>query len=305
MVATTKHDALNYIFPVDLDDAEQKVEEKLKMQRLNVGFSRAEELIWIVHSKPIDEFRGSIAKALQHYANTLKKGEIKPERTDPNSPMERRVLDWLQKTPFYQSHADAVDILPQFPIGEYLRQLDPTYKHPSWRVDFLVTVTMPKGYARVVIEYDGFEHHFAKGKHVNVGNHERYLLEPDIERQLTLESYGYRFLRINRFNLGRDPVQTLSDRLERIVEHLFDDEAAESVVEMQQMATGLAAKELKPCTRCGGIKPLEAYFDRSLKGGEGGYGRVCMACKEEAAKAQAERRFATPRASRRRWRRWR
>ena len=304
MVATTKHDALNYVFPVELADAEEKVEEKLKMQRLNVGFSRAEELIWIVHSKPIDEFKGSIAKALQHYGNLLKKGEVRGDRTDPNSPMERQVLDWLQKTPFYQAHRDEVEILPQFPIGDYLRQLDPTYQHPSWRVDFLVTFTAPKGIARIVIEYDGFEHHFAKGKHVDVGNHERYLVEPDIERQLTLESYGYRFLRINRFNLGRDPVQTLSDRLERLVERLFEDEPIGSVAQMQEMASGLASKQMKPCSRCGAIKLQEAFFDRTLKGGEGGYGRVCMSCKDEASRAQAERKVAAPYA-RRRWWRWR
>jgi very-short-patch-repair endonuclease len=67
---------------------------------------------------------------------------------------------------------------------------------------------------------------------VNVGNHHRYMLEGDVERQLTLESYGYRFLRINRFNLGRDPVVTLSDRPERLVETPLDDHKAGSVTGM-------------------------------------------------------------------------
>src|SRR5690606_15112492 len=180
--------------------------------------SRAQESIWIVHSMPLDEFRGGIGHALRFYANALDRQEVRPEQTDPRSPMEAKVLDWLQKTPFVQSHGDAIEILPQFPVGDYLRQLDPTYQHPAWRVDFLVTVQTDRGALQIVVEYDGFEHHFRKDRPVHVGNHERYLVEADVERQLTLESYGYRFLRINRFNLGSDPVATLSARLQRLVE---------------------------------------------------------------------------------------
>jgi hypothetical protein len=32
--------------------------------------------------------------------------------------MEARVLDWLQKTAFYQANSSDIEILPQFPIGE-------------------------------------------------------------------------------------------------------------------------------------------------------------------------------------------
>lgn len=52
------------MFPVDLVDAEERVEEKLKVQRLNVGFSLAEEMIWFVVSKPLDTFKGSIGRFL-------------------------------------------------------------------------------------------------------------------------------------------------------------------------------------------------------------------------------------------------
>lgn len=306
MVATAEHDALNYVFPVDLADAEEKVEEKLKVQRLNVGFSRAEEMIWFVTSKPIADFKGSIGRVLNHYNNLLIKGDVAPDRTDANSPMEAKVLDWLHKTPFYQQNRDSVEILPQFPIGDYLRQLDPTYKHPAWRVDFLVTVLTAKGMARIVIEYDGFEHHFQKGKEVNIGSHERYLLEADVERQLTLESYGYRFLRINRFNLGKDPVQTLSDRLERLVEKLSDDNEVIAVEEVQAMAGGLASKELKECTRCSSIKPLRDFFDPTLNGGAGSNGRVCMACKKTDAATKAAKPSPSGRRGRRGYRRrWR
>jgi superfamily I DNA and/or RNA helicase len=117
MVATAKEDMLNYVFPVELRDAEESVEEKLKVQRLNVGFSRAQEMIWFVHSKPIAEFKGSIGRTLSHYANLLERGEIKPERTDPSSPMEAQVLDWLQKTAFYQANSSDIEILPRREVG--------------------------------------------------------------------------------------------------------------------------------------------------------------------------------------------
>ncbi|ARJ65650.1 hypothetical protein WV31_08270 [Magnetospirillum sp. ME-1] len=59
----------------------------------------------------------------------------------------------------------------------------------------------------------GFQEHFTDRKNVHVGNWAEYYKPDDIERQMIIESYGYKFLRINRFNLGADPAQTLSRRL--------------------------------------------------------------------------------------------
>ena len=301
MVATPHSDALAYIFPVELADAEENVEEKLKMQRLNVGFSRAEETIWFVTSKPVNEFRGSIGKVLAHYSGILERGD-RDAKTDPNSPMEKRVLEWLDQTPFVQMHSDEVEIIPQFPIGDYLRQLDPTYVHPAWRVDFLLTYQHEGGTTHVVIEYDGFEYHFQKNADVNVGNHSRYMVEADVERQLVLESYGFRFLRINRFNLGKDPVSTLNDRLIAVLGVNgggVDDTALD---EMQSQASGLINGDMKTCAKCGAIKPHTAYFDRTLKDGVGGYGRICVSCK---AAAQKPPRSPSSKSSFKRQRRWR
>ncbi|WP_119716987.1 AAA domain-containing protein [Cognatilysobacter tabacisoli] len=279
MVATPGNDALNYIFPVAIDNAQEAVEEKLKVQRLNVGFSRAQEMVWFVHSMPLDQYRGTISQALAYYANVLARKQASAEQTDQSSPMEARVLEWLYSTPFYQSNEERIEVIPQFPVGEYLRQLDPTYQHPAWRLDFLLTYQGDKGPVQIVIEYDGFQHHFQRGKAVHVGNHERYLVEADVERQLTLESYGYRFLRINRFNLGTDPVATMSDRLFRLVEMAGGAPVSAAVLELQAQAAGLASKDLKPCTRCGEILEQAQFFDPALKGGAGGHGRICMPCK--------------------------
>ena len=53
---------------------------------------------------------------------------------------------------------------------------------------------------------------------VNELNYNHYYNEDDVYREKVLESYGYSFLRINRFNLGKEPVQTLNERLEKIVQ---------------------------------------------------------------------------------------
>lgn len=280
MVASPGHDALGYVFPVALDNAQEAVTDKLKAQRLNVGFSRAQETVWFVLSQPLEAFRGAIGKALAHYAGVLARPEVEVVgQTDPRSPMEAKVLHWLQQTAFVQAHGDAVDIIAQFPVGDYLRQLDPTYRHPAWRVDFLVTVRNAGGALQIVIEYDGFEYHFQKGKNVNAGNHERYLVEADVERQLTLESYGYRFLRINRFNLGQDPVQTLSERLYRLLEAAGVEPLAAAVEQALDQAAALASRDMKPCARCGTIREQAQFFDPDLREGAGGHGRVCMPCK--------------------------
>lgn len=186
MVATRKQDLLNYIFPVELKNADELVGEKLKIQRLNVGFSRAQEMVSFVLSKPLAEFKGSIGQAMRHFQNLQRAHKADAEETDPLSPMEQKVLEWIYSTPFYQLRSESVEVLPQFPLGDYLRQLDPTYKHPSWRVDFLLSVDTETSVVYIVIEYDGFEYHFKKGAPVGVGNHERYLNEADVESKSKL-----------------------------------------------------------------------------------------------------------------------
>lgn len=301
MVASAGNDALSYVFPASMEMDSAAVEEKLKVQRLNVGFSRAQECIWIVHSMPLGMFKGSISQALNHYGQVLKAKLGSVEQTDASSPMEAKVLHWLQSTEFVQNQPDDVEILPQFPIGEYLKQLDPTYEHPAYRVDFLVTCRTPKSVVQIVVEYDGWEFHFKQSDNVHVGNHMRYMKDSDIERQLTLESYGYRFIRINRFNLGKDPVAMLDERLAKIVETATGEQHSKFVERLREQAQGMVNKEMRQCSRCEGIKSLEGFFDKALKAGAGGYGRVCMECKVKAVKPSSTKSSSKSWRGRRRW----
>jgi len=281
LVASPHSDKLNWIFPRELDSADEHVEEKLRMQRLNVGFSRAQETIWFVLSKPVDQYGGSIARVLQHYRGLLATKSLPQDgEVDTSSPMERELLGWLKATRLIQIHGEAVELIAQFPIGEYLRQLDPTYTHPAWRVDFLLRVpTKGKKAVQIIVEYDGFEYHFSDRAAVHAGNFERYMTGSDVERQKTLESYGYKFLRVNRFNIGKDPVKTLSDRLEKLIDLASVEVRSDAVKRITQAAEGLQDKSMRSCSKCGQVKPMNAFFDKTLAQGAGAYGRKCIQCK--------------------------
>jgi len=77
----------------------------------------------------------------------------------------------------------------------------------------------------VILEYDGLEYHTKDPSVVRSPEdfREEYL-QYDIHRQLELESYGYRFLRVNKFSLaplreGQTRVDVLNDLLLRSFDH--------------------------------------------------------------------------------------
>lgn len=281
MVATPTRDVLNYIFPVELEGVSDRAEEALKVQRLNVGFSRAKEGFLFVLSKPFDQFRGSIGRVLMHYKSILE-DRTRPDHAsvDQASPMEAKVLDWLFKTKFFQLNEKQIEVTPQFPIGEYLKQLDPFYTHPAYRCDFLVRFYNKSAVVNVIIEYDGFAEHFIERQKIHNGNWDRYYKPEDIERQMIIESYGYKFLRLNRFNLGDDPVEALSKRLYELVETAAKDgEENPLLTKIKDDAESIEEGSKKVCPKCGEVRDIKDFWDPRLKSGNGGYGRNCMKCK--------------------------
>lgn len=213
MVANPSEDKLSYIFPRDLTRRFYDEEAgKIKVQRLNVGFSRAKECMHFFLSKPVEEFKGAIGSALLHFEKEIEEGRRLPETqdTDPASPMEPKVLEWIKNTNFFQENRSSIELKAQFRIGEYLKQLDRAYNYPQYRTDFLLWYKNSEGQEfKIIIEYDGF-HHFVRS---NEWTDQVYYSDKDLEREKSLESYGYKFLRLNRFNLGKDPVATLDYRL--------------------------------------------------------------------------------------------
>lgn len=196
--------------------------------------------------------------------------------------MEAKVLDWLSKTAFFQKNESRVELIAQFPVGEYLRQLDPYYKQPAYRCDFLLRYHGEEKTVNVIIEYDGFLEHFHSRNKVHAGNWDRFYKAEDIERQLTLESYGYNFIRLNRFNLGNDPVAVLSERLYALVKMASNDEDAQMVTDIRTKVGELENGTSKPCKKCGDVLAKEAFWDPKLKNGAGSYGQICMSCKSSS-----------------------
>lgn len=216
MVATKEKDRLNWIFLKDFSSISDEIDGTIKSQRMNVGFSRAKECVHFVLSKPIEEFQGEIRNALLHYQNELKIGKKRIVKK-LDSKMEYEIDEIFHNTKFYKENKEKIEFIPQFELGKYLRQLNKDYNHPNYKVDFLLIINGLK----IVIEYDGFREHFVEREEVNESNYKYYMKDDDIYRQKVLEGYGYKFLRINRFNIGDNPIETLDSRLQDLVKKNF------------------------------------------------------------------------------------
>jgi len=200
----------------------------LKMQRLNVGFSRAKDTMIFVHSQPIEQFSNTrLGDAIKHYQRTLeinKKNDFFIEDESVfGSPMEKKLYALLLETKFVQDHREHIKIIPQFDIGKYISAEYKVYI-PKYRTDFLLTYSSGGKEETLILEYDGLEFHFNNPHEVNSLNFSQSYLDYDTSRQLELESYGYRFLRINKFNLRpQTQGQTEKDVLNNLLTETFTE----------------------------------------------------------------------------------
>jgi len=220
MVADDDSDKLGYVFIKDLNKVDIEEVDQVRAQRLNVGFSRAKEKIHFVLSKKLENYSGSIGEAIRHYKFIFDQAdkEHSVDDVDPNSKMEPKVLNWFYQTSFWKENHECIAFTPQFPIGEYLKQLDNSYSRPLYVVDFLLVYKDKSNkYHNIVIEYDGFEEHFNTDENINEFNWEHYQNEDDRYRQKILEGYGYKFLRINKFNSGENPIEFIDSAINSLL----------------------------------------------------------------------------------------
>ena len=285
LVATKDKDKLNTIFPksiMEIDDDE--LDRNKRLQRLNVGFSRAKEKISFILSKSVDEYSGSIGETLRHYKNVLETAKIAPtvEDTDKNSPMEGKLLNWIKQSSIFNQLGDKCRLETQFRIGDYLKSLDPNYSNPRYVVDFLLLLTNDEGKRyNVIIEYDGMTTHFTNLDEIDEGNYHYYLKEEDIEREKILESYGYHMIRVNKFNIGKDPVTTIDNRIRKIYDQLSSDNTQRLIRDLKSKSIkdkkGVEDGTVKLCKKCDRYLNIKEYFsDNNLKSG---IGIVCKDCK--------------------------
>jgi very-short-patch-repair endonuclease len=212
---------LTAIYPIPGGTADDI--KSLKMQRLNVGFSRAKDTMVFVHSMDIEDYSDSrLGDALKFYwqifQETKKKDYFIQDDTVFESPKEKELYNLLIQTDFYRDNRNNLRIIPQFDIGKYIAQEYQKYI-PRYRVDFLMTLSDGGKEKSLILEYDGLEYH-TKDPHTvkSLEGFRGEYLEYDIKRQLELESYGYHFLRINKFSLrpkaqGQTKVDVLNDLL--------------------------------------------------------------------------------------------
>jgi AAA domain len=299
LVATEEKDRLAYVFPSKLDrEHAEEVDHNLRLQRLNVGLSRGQEKIVFVHSKAPEKYASALRVALQHYRNELERVKSMPgeEDVDAASPMERKVLHWLRQVPLIRDLDGDCEIDANFELGRYLRQLDPTYSHPDYRVDFLIRMSVGGRQHQLVLEYDGFEYHFAKGIPSGMINSQTwrfYLMEDDLEREKVLESFGYPMIRLNRFNLGKDPVATIDSMLRERLESMLNGGQPHDLVKKDadtasEIEEGLKSGKYKRCHKCDRDLPIEMFRDDSAKSG---LGRLCRECKTTASSTYGQPKF--------------
>ena len=194
----------------------------LKMQRLNVGFSRAKDTMVFVHSQPIEQFSNTrLGDALKHYHHELEINQANDffieDESVFESPMEKKIYSLLTQTKFVQDNREHLKIIPQFDIGKYIAR-EYAVSIPKYRTDFLVSYSNGGKEKVLILEYDGLEFHFKNPSEVDRLNFSQEYIDYDISRQLELESYGYHFLRLNKFNLrpqnsGETEVDVLNNLL--------------------------------------------------------------------------------------------
>lgn len=284
MVATREEDNLWWVFIKDLASVNDEENWILKSQRLNVWFSRPKESIVFVLSKPIDEFSGEIRKTLNHFweerENNLKNSMFLSniENSDYD------ILKLLSQTDFYHEHKDALKVIPNFDLGSYLKQLDPYYNHPEFKQDFFIVYTNEKWKeTKIIFEYDNLN--FA----IENWDSDLYVSENDIYMEKVLESYWYKFIRLNEFSLWNNKVDTLNQKMKFLiwerVEKKSDDEIEVGdeekdgaiLEDMQIIMKWLEDWTFKICEKCGEVKEIEKFRDSTLKSW---YWRQCLDCKQ-------------------------
>jgi len=243
---------------------------------LNVGLSRAKECIHLVLSKPTEEYCGSIGEALRHYFSILEEAKKEKDisQVDSKSKMEPKVMNWFYQTNFWKENKQYIHFETQFKIGEYFKQLDKRYNHPKYIVDFLIIYSNGNSEYRIVIEYDGLSDHFKEGFDLNEYNYQDYYTDEHLYREKVIESYGYNFIRINRFNIGNNPIDTLDKQINQILKG--DNEGTYFQSNIQNTVENMIDGKMKMCLKCKKIKSISDFKDSNLLNG---FGRICNTCK--------------------------
>lgn len=261
---------LSNIYPV-VGGAAESI-RNLRMQRLNVGFSRAKDMMIFVHSMELKEYKNTwLGDALEYYWKALHetKDNFISDTSIFGSPREEFLYSLITQTEFYHQYQDRIKLIAQFEIGKYLKEEFRRYI-PDYRVDFLLTITTSRDEHPLIIEYDGVEFH-TKNAHAirSATDFDQEFIEYDIQRQMELESYGYQFLRINKFTLiPKNAQQTEVDVINELLFTKMKDALVE--IDTYQAASSQPAvhvlREDTPKYQIDGYNsPMEKQLDQLIR----------------------------------------
>jgi hypothetical protein len=101
-------------------------------------------------------------------------------------------------------------------------------------------------------------------------------------------------IRLNRFNLGKNPVATIDGLLRERLEGMLNDNQLHDVVaeaseKASEIEVGLKTGEYKRCKKCDRDLPTEMFFRKNAKTGMGRYCRDCRSQSPELAIPQVRR----------------
>lgn len=215
MVASDGHDWLSQVFPDDLPSTTGKTgQTTLSNKRLLAGVANARVTMHFVISKPAAEFTGSVKQMLEFYQAKLLTPSTKstPGNTsDILLPAENDLAAVYDRTSFAEKHGSTAYFIANYQFADYLKAFSKGYQKPAYKVYFLVSYNeMP-----IVIEYDDLKEKFLQGD--KSGKDGAYLSEQDVYGQKVMESYGYHFVRLNKYNLGGSPSHMLDKHLSHAI----------------------------------------------------------------------------------------
>jgi hypothetical protein len=131
---------------------------------------------------------------------------------------------------------------------------------------------------------------------INSSTWRSYLTADDLEREKVLESFGVQMIRLNRFNLGKDPVATIDSLLRERLDGLINgggphDLVAKMAERAGEIEKGLKRGDYKRCKKCDRDLPVEMFHDESAKSGLGRHCRECKPTGPKSHKARFRRSF--------------
>lgn len=278
MVATENNDRLWGVFIKTLEDKDRE-DNQIKVQRLNVGFSRAKECMHFVLSKDINKFTGAIGNALRYFYMLLKEYEHETfvSGIDDNLVINNDLVNWFYNTNFWQNNKQNIIFIPNFKLYEYLKQLDTNYKQLNFKHYFLLIYNANNKQYKIIIEYDNFVGQILDHSNENFLLNNYYKTQYDVYNEKILESYGYKFLKINKFNIDYDdPVGSLDDKINALIKNNNTTNSDNLLQYIQLTINSIQIGIIKECSKCGRFLNIDDFKDYNLKTG---VGKLCKFCK--------------------------